>query len=74
MLGDYPKERELDGVYTRVEREGKRFTLCFTDMTVEEQQEFLNRLDVEGLHRMCLILAGSLRALGDRLDFVNDED
>ena len=74
MLGSYPKERELDGVYNRVEREGKHFTLCFTDMTVEEQQVFLNRLDFEGLHRMCLILAGSLRALGDRLDFVNDED
>jgi len=74
MLGNYPKERELDGVYNRVEREGKRYSLCFTDLTVEEQQVFLNRLDFEGLHRMCLILAGSLRALGDRLDIVCDEE
>ena len=66
----YPVIRELDGVYTRVQRDGKYLNVCFTDLTANEQQEFLNRMDENGLKRMCIILAESVRGLGDHFDIV----
>jgi len=64
----YPLKRELDGIYYRVEREGKFFNLCFTDLTVGEQREFLERLNTEGLIRMCHLLAEALRTVGEQFD------
>jgi len=63
---NYPVVRELDGIYIRVERDGKWCNRCFTDLTDEEQQNFLGSLDTEGLQRMCLILAGILRKVCDQ--------
>ena len=36
----YPKQRELDGVYTRVERNGHWYSVCFSDLTDEEQDVY----------------------------------
>lgn len=36
----YPKQRELDGVYTRVERNGHWYGVCFSDLTDEEQDVY----------------------------------
>ena len=54
--------RNLDGVYIRIERENKHLSLSFSDSTDDEQQQFLDRLDKEGLQRMCKLLADELRA------------
>jgi len=70
----YPVERELDGIYYRVKRNDKYFSLCFSDLTDEEQQEFLNRLDISGLQRMCKLLSGALRMIGDQLDLFRSTD
>ena len=72
----YPLVRELDGVYARAERDGKWCNRCFTDLTAEEQQSFLNSLDIKGLRRMCLIMAGLLRKVGDQFDIcsIDSED
>ncbi len=36
----YPKQRELDGVYTCVERNGHWYSVCFSDLTDEEQDVY----------------------------------
>lgn len=66
--------RNLDCVYFRVERDGCRVSLSFTDLTENEQKEQLHRLDEEGLRRMCLILAATLREMGDRHDIIRQNE
>lgn len=74
----YPLVRELDGVYVRAERDGKWCNRCFTDLPAEEQQTVLDSLDIKGLQRMCLIMSGLLRKVGDQFDIFSidpeDED
>ncbi|MFA7136500.1 MAG: hypothetical protein WC125_11670 [Bacteroidales bacterium] len=64
----YPIHRNLDGVYCRVERNGHFENLCFTDLTLSEQNAFLTKLDTEGLKRMCHLMADALRTVGDELN------
>lgn len=73
MKTEYPSVRNLDGVYNRVGRDGKFKDLAFTDLTEEEQERFLSRLDTEGLKRMVLYLAKVLREVGDELDIVRQD-
>lgn len=70
----FPKERELDGIYYRVERNGKWYNLCFTDLTPDEQGEMIKKYDVEGLKRMVMLLAKILRDIGDTFDIVAKEE
>lgn len=44
-------ERNLDGIYCRVKRDGKYTNACFSDMCLEEQNKFLDGLDSSGLVR-----------------------
>lgn len=75
ILPEYPKTRNLDGVYVRVERYGKSVNRCFSDLTVEEQERFMSKFDTEGLKRLCLLMTGRLRDIGDQLDlYVKDEE
>ena len=53
---------------------GKPVNRCFTDLTAEEQEEFLSRLGEEGAKRLCLILAESLRTVGDQLDLYAEDN
>lgn len=73
----YPTERELDGIYYRVERNGKWHNLCFTDLTTDEQEEMIKKYDAEGLKRMVMLLAKILRDIGDTFNIIakdeNDE-
>jgi len=69
----YPAERNLDGVYFRVVRGGKSVTRCFTDLTVGEQNNILDKYEKESLYRMCKILADTLRGIGDQFDIINQE-
>jgi hypothetical protein len=70
----YPVERNLDGIYYRVKREDKYFSLCFSDLTDEEQTEFLSRLEKDGFTRMCKELAASLRRVGDQFDIFSVDE
>ena len=71
----YPIERELDGIYYRVERDGKWCNLCFTDLTTSEQEKMIKKYDAEGLKRMVMLLAKILRDIGDTFNIVaKDED
>ena len=72
----YPEPRSLDSVYVRVERNGKSQTLSFTDLIEPEQQKYLTTLDRDGLERMCMLMAGAVRGIGDLfgLSFVGMEE
>jgi hypothetical protein len=72
----YPTPRSLDSVYVRVERNGKGQTLSFTDLIEPEQQKYLATLDRDGLERMCMLMAGAVRGIGDLfgLSFVGMEE
>ena len=66
----YPKERNLDGVYYRVKRDGKWCNRCYTDLTEAEQNEFMSRLDEEGLKRLCSFLSNTLRNMADQMNII----
>jgi hypothetical protein len=66
----YPLERNLDGIYFHVIRGGKGFSKCFTDLTEEEQNNILKGYEKDQLIRMCQVLVGTLRQIGDQLDIV----
>lgn len=68
MTQPHPVQRGLDPVFLRVKRDGEYTDRCFTDLTREEQQKFMDTLEKEGLKRLALALANALRELGDQLN------
>lgn len=66
----YPVRRDLDGVYFRVEREGRWQNVCFSDMTPQEREEAMEGRGEEWLRSMCVILADALRSVGDEMGLV----
>ena len=62
---NYPIERGLDGMYFRIERDGEWKDICFTDLIPEEREIVLNSFDKDTLIRTCLLLADTVRAVGD---------
>ena len=70
----YPKERNLDGFYYRVERDGKYVNRCFSDLTDEEQTEFLSRIEKDGFIRMCKELAAIIRRIDDQFGIMGESE
>ena len=68
----YPKQRELDGVYTRVARNGHWYSVCFSDLTDEEQDKYMETLDETSLKLLSKVICGELRSLADYLDAVKE--
>ena len=66
----YPIKRNLDGVYYRVDRDGKWDSVCFSDLTDEERMEFMSKLSEPGLKHLAEHLAGVLRHIGNTLDII----
>ena len=66
--------RNLDGIYMRVKRDGKYQPICLSDMTKEELEEALNPERGEWLKGAVIHLAGQLRAVGDKFNIVRVED
>ena len=64
--------RDLDGVYFRINRNGKWQNICFSDLTEEEMVRVLEDKDKQWLKNMCKVLANALRSIGDQLDIVID--
>lgn len=64
------QKRNLDGVYFRVNRDGKWDNVCFSDMTKEERNKVMENRDIEWLKSMCQILAGTIADIGEQLDIV----
>lgn len=64
-------DRNLDGVYFRVEREGQWVSLCFSDLTEEQMDAVLDNRSTEWLKSLCVILGKTIRRLGDDLDIIS---
>lgn len=62
--------RNLDGVYFRVERDGKWDSICFSDLTEEEMDRVLTCRNEEWLRSMCKILGKKIKDIGDMFDIV----
>ena len=60
--------RNLDGIYFRVERDGKWQTLCFSDLTEDEQRKVLKDKSPDFVLQMALNMAARLREVGDKFD------
>ena len=60
--------RNLDGIYFRIERDGKWQNLCFTDLTEEEQMEVLKDKSPDFVLQVALVMAKRLREIGDQLE------
>ena len=63
--------RNLDGFYLRVERHGKWMNRCFTDLTDQEQYDWLKKLTMDGKRR---IIDGLLESLNKILEIDIDAD
>ena len=61
-------ERNLDGVYFRVLRDGKYKSICFSDLTADERDEILEKHEAPWLRSLCGILADVIREIGDQFD------
>ena len=60
--------RNLDGIYIRILRDGKPQNVCFSDLTVEEREEYLKDKNCKWLKDCCCHLANQLKAIGEQLD------
>lgn len=60
--------RNLDGIYFRVERDGKWQNLCFSDLTEDEQRKVLKDKSPDFVLQMALNMAARLREIGDQLN------
>lgn len=69
---EYPIQRHLDCTRFKMKRNDKWYDLCFTDLTIDERNEVMNRSGEELLRDMCHIMAVYLRALGDEFDVVRE--
>ena len=69
---DIPVVRNLDGAYYRVIRNEKCCSMCFSDLTKEEQHEVTARYDLDSMRRLCEVLCDSLRQIGDELDLYSE--
>lgn len=63
-------DRNLDGVYFRIERDGHWKNVCFSDLSDEEMEKVLKGQSNEWLFNMCKILGKTIRDIGDQLDIV----
>ena len=66
----YPVPRELDGVYSRVIRDGKPVNRCFSDLTSEQQERFMQNLDKNGLMTLCKHITEIMRSIADEFDII----
>ena len=64
------KNRELDGVYFRVERDGKCQNICFTDLTEEEIETVVGERSTEWWKSLALILKGVINDIGEQFNIV----
>ena len=60
--------RELDGCYFRIVRDGVGQSVCFRDLTKEERTALLAEKDEQFLRNLCCYLADRIQELGDIIE------
>ena len=63
-------DRNLDGVYFRVQRNGVWCNVCFSDMTEAERDLFIGDRSLDWWRNMACIMGNRIREIGDELDLV----
>lgn len=66
----YPRKRNLDGIYHRVERGGEWLNLCWTDLTDEERERVSKGRPETWWRDMALYMTKITREIGDQLGIV----
>lgn len=64
-------DRDLDGVYFRVERDGECESVCFSDLTEEQMRDVTGGRTNEWLRELCVILGKTIREIGDEFGIVS---
>lgn len=64
--------RNLDGVYFRVERNGKWETVCFSDLTDEEMKTVLDGKSDKWLRSMCVHLGTVIKEIAEEFGIVRE--
>ena len=66
---NYPEPRGLDGIYSSVERDGRVVERCFSDLSKDEQDAFLSKLNTEELQTLCKELSDTVRGIAELFKF-----
>ena len=66
-------KRNLDGVYFRIQRDGKWDSICFTDLTDAEMDEVLKNKDRVWILGLAKILAKTIQNIGYQFDLVGKD-
>lgn len=61
-------DRKLDGIFIRIQRDGKWDAVCISDMTNAEIETALAKYNHEQMLRVVQHLASRLKSIGDQLD------
>lgn len=64
--------RGLDGIYFRIERDGKWQSICLSDMTEEEIDKALENRNRTFAISCIKILARTLKEIGDQFNIANE--
>jgi len=62
--------RNLDGCYFRIERDGKWQNICFSDLNMAERDKVMEGKSVEWLKSLCRHLADQITMIGAQLNLV----
>ena len=65
--------RNLDGIYLRIKRDGKYQAVCLSDMTADELEEALDPERGDWLKGAVMHLSQCLHEIGDQFGIVNAE-
>ena len=65
--------RELDGVYFRIERNGKWQSICFSDLTEEEKEKVCIGRSKEWFKSLAYHLADCIKEIGEQFDIKGSE-
>lgn len=64
--------RNLDGIYFRVEREGKWQNICFSDLTIAEIEQVTKGRSDNWWKSVALHLKECLNEIGEELDLIKE--
>ena len=67
-------DRNLDGYYFRVCRNGCWESVCFSDLTEEQMNEVLKDRSDKWLKSLCVGLGMTLKQMGDAADVIGTEE
>ncbi len=66
--------RNLDGIYFRVKRNGKYENVCFSDLTEEQRDEICKDRPAEWYKSIAYHLAERLKEIGDAYEIIGRID